>query len=394
MNKQPPMTTVVAERRRLGEVLDFRSDIVHPKDNPKGPIVFVGLEHIERDTGVRIGSEEIELSEMTGRRARFLAGDIVYGYLRPYLNKVWIAEFDGLCSVDQYVFKIKPEFDRNYVAHFLRSNEFLNTAPINIAPGQLPRIRSGEIAATPIPLPPLDEQRRIAVILDKADALRRKRKRALELLDGLTVSLLHHSLSNPGYRRATIAEVCAVSSGSTPKRDDDNNFGGSVPWVKTGEVVGDLITHTDEKVTEVGIRSARLKRYPIGTILVAMYGQGATRGRVGLLGVEATINQACAAISVGSEVRSSFLFHQLKSSYARLRDLGRGGNQPNLNGELVKSFEIIVPPLADQDCFVETARLISEISDRMQISASQLEQSFAALQHRAFSGQRYPCQTM
>src|SRR5258708_31639215 len=105
----------------LGDLLDFRNDIVHPEDKPTGSSIFVGLEHIERDTGVRIGSERINLNEMTGRRARFRTGDIIYGYLRPYLNKVWIAEFDGICSVDQYVFTVRPKVDRNYVARFLRS---------------------------------------------------------------------------------------------------------------------------------------------------------------------------------------------------------------------------------------------------------------------------------
>ncbi len=84
----------------LGEVLTPRNEIVHPRDNPTGPDVFVGLEHIEPGTGRRLGSEPMEKSTMTGRKARFKAGDIVYGYLRPYLNKVWLADFDGLCSVD------------------------------------------------------------------------------------------------------------------------------------------------------------------------------------------------------------------------------------------------------------------------------------------------------
>lgn len=163
----------------IGDVIDFRNEIVHPKDKPRGIATFVGLEHIERDTGIRIGSDKIKLEEMSGRRARFYAGDIVYGYLRPYLNKVWIAEFDGFCSVDQYVLKVRPSADRNYVAHYLKSATFLQTAPISATPGQLPRIRSGEITGTAIPLPPLAEQRRIAAILDQADDLRRKRRAAI-----------------------------------------------------------------------------------------------------------------------------------------------------------------------------------------------------------------------
>ncbi|MCW6512637.1 restriction endonuclease subunit S [Lichenifustis flavocetrariae] len=197
MNIHAADALAVTRTCRLGNLLDFRNDIVHPKDRPVGPVTFVGLEHVEPNTGRRVGELTIELSKMTGRRARFRKGDIVYGYLRPYLNKVWIAEFDGICSVDQYVFVVRSGVGRDYISHFLRSDEFLNTAPVGLSPGQLPRIRSGEIADTPIRLPPLDKQRQIAAILDKADALRRKRKRALDLLNSLTQSLFLQMFGDP-----------------------------------------------------------------------------------------------------------------------------------------------------------------------------------------------------
>jgi type I restriction enzyme S subunit len=113
VNLKADTKVAFARTCQLGDLLDFRNEIVHPKDQPEGPSIFVGLEHIERDTGIRIGAEHIDLSELTGRRARFYAGDIVYGYLRPYLNKVWIAEFDGICSVDQYVFMVRPGVERD-----------------------------------------------------------------------------------------------------------------------------------------------------------------------------------------------------------------------------------------------------------------------------------------
>jgi type I restriction enzyme, S subunit len=152
----------------LGEVLNWRNEIIHPKDFPSGKTVFVGLEHIESHTGRKIGEEPIDLAKLTGRKARFYPGDLVYGYLRPYLNKLWVADRDGCCSVDQYVFSVREDrADRDYVAFFMRSPVYLKTAPINASPGQLPRIRVEEVSAVPIPLPSLPEQRRIAGILRK-----------------------------------------------------------------------------------------------------------------------------------------------------------------------------------------------------------------------------------
>jgi len=150
----------------LGSVITPRNDIIHPRDNTSGRGIFVGLEHIESGTGRRVGSEQIDKAALTGRKARFHPGDIVYGYLRPYLNKVWLADFEGLCSVDQYVYVVdQGQADVEYVAWFMRSPLFLSQAPVASGPGQLPRIRLDEIARVELALPPLPEQRRIAAVL-------------------------------------------------------------------------------------------------------------------------------------------------------------------------------------------------------------------------------------
>lgn len=140
--------------RTLRDALRPRNEIVHPRNNPTGEAIFVGLEHIESDTGYRVGGQTIRLQDLTGRKARFRAGDIVYGYLRPYLNKVWLADSSGFCSVDQYVFKVdRSTADAEYVAHFMRSSHYLSNAPIDSTPGQLPRIRTEEVLTVPVPAP-------------------------------------------------------------------------------------------------------------------------------------------------------------------------------------------------------------------------------------------------
>jgi type I restriction enzyme S subunit len=169
-----------ATRVCLGDIITPRNEIIHPRDNPTGSDVFVGLEHVESGTGRRLGSEEIDKSTMTGRKARFRTGDIVYGYLRPYLNKVWLADFDGLCSVDQYVYVIdERQADVEYVAWFMRSPLFLSRAPVDSGPGQLPRIRLDEIARVELDLPSLSEQKRVAAVLrEQMDAAARTRAAA------------------------------------------------------------------------------------------------------------------------------------------------------------------------------------------------------------------------
>jgi type I restriction enzyme S subunit len=136
---------------RLGDLLHLRKEVIHPRNNPTGHAIFVGLEHIESHSGRRIGSLELDLAELTRRKPGYRRGDIVYGYLRPYLNKVWVAEFDGLCSVDQYVYEVdESRADTDYIAWFMRSPAYLGRAPIKQTPGQLPRIRTEEVSSVPI----------------------------------------------------------------------------------------------------------------------------------------------------------------------------------------------------------------------------------------------------
>jgi type I restriction enzyme S subunit len=155
----------------IGETFSFRQDLIRPSDGKSGPLRFIGLQHIEPNTGKRIGEDRLLAEELGGRKFRFSSGEIVYGYLRPYLNKVWIADCEGVCSVDQYVIQPKSEIvDTGYLAHFMRSPIFLKQAIELTHNLLLPRLRTGLLESIPIPLPPLDEQRRIVAYLDDLQA--------------------------------------------------------------------------------------------------------------------------------------------------------------------------------------------------------------------------------
>jgi type I restriction enzyme, S subunit len=161
--------------KRLGKVLVPHKEIIHPGDRESGAATFVGLEHLESHTGRRIGSLPLDLARLTGRKPTFRKGQIVYGYLRPYLNKVWIAEFDGCSSVDQFAYEVRSDIaDVRFVAWFMRSPTYLRRSEVLTTTGQLPRIGTEQIAAVEIGLPPLDEQRVIADEIDRRFATRQK----------------------------------------------------------------------------------------------------------------------------------------------------------------------------------------------------------------------------
>ena len=144
-----------------------------------------------------------------------------------------------------------------------------------------------------------------------------------------------------------IQDVAKVSSGSTPNRKNAAYWNGNVAWVTTGELSNGHIYHTLEHITENAIAETNLRLYPKGTLLMAMYGQGKTRGTVAILEIEATINQACAAILTKTE-NIVFLFYQLQKSYDDIRKLSNTGNQENLNADIIKSYRILWAPNDEQ----------------------------------------------
>lgn len=146
----------------------------------------------------------------------------------------------------------------------------------------------------------------------------------------------------------TIGEFCDVTSGGTPNRENKEYWDGDIPWITTALINGGEITHADQFITEKALVGSATKWIKKGALLIAMYGQGKTRGKISILGIDATINQACAAIAIKNSVSQKFLLHYLNSQYEEIRDLSNSGGQENLSGTIVKQIKIPVPKLQEQ----------------------------------------------
>lgn len=145
-----------------------------------------------------------------------------------------------------------------------------------------------------------------------------------------------------------LGEICKVTSGGTPKRDEPSYWNGEIPWVTTAEIKGGVINDSAEKITDAAVKGSSAKIFPSKTVLVAMYGQGKTRGMAGILQIEAATNQACAAILPSESFDPYFLFQYLNSKYHYLRSLSNLGGQQNLSGGIIKSLVVPVPTLVEQ----------------------------------------------
>ncbi|WP_020535822.1 restriction endonuclease subunit S [Lewinella cohaerens] len=189
------------------------------------------------------------------------------------------------------------------------------------------------------------------------------------------------------YEVTSVQLLCNVGSGGTPRRSISRYYKGDIPWIKTGEVLDDIIYDTEEKITKEAVSNSSAKIYPKGSLLMAMYGQGKTRGRTAKLGIDATTNQACAVLyNIKNDlILTDYLWVYLMNEYDRIRELASGNNQPNLNADMVKNYPVVLPPLPIQARIVDFFFKIKEEIKKNKSEAENIkEQSLLEFENTVF----------
>ena len=144
-----------------------------------------------------------------------------------------------------------------------------------------------------------------------------------------------------------LGDIGAWAAGATPSRKHPEYYGGTIPWLKTGDLNDGIVNETSEKITELGVKNSSVKVNEPGNVLIAMY--GATIGKLGIVGnQELVTNQACCGCSLFDGVHNWYLFYYLLASRKRLIDLGSGGAQPNISKNKIEKFTFPLPPLEEQ----------------------------------------------
>lgn len=371
-----PATWVEA---RLGDVLSRVETKVDPQTSQADSHFYVGLEHIESHTGrlLRKVDDITEGSDILSIKTAFSAGDILYGKLRPNLNKVHLATQDGICSTDIWALRTSEGLLPDFALRFLRSPAIHVRAAQLAAGANLPRLSADAFDRLPIPLPTLPEQQRIISLLQQAEAIEKLRGEFDELLVRVKRQLFVEMFGDPNPKFNTrwpvvkLGKFVTVATGGTPSREQDDSYGTAHAWVKSTDLKDGLIVTTEERVSKLGIQRSNAKLYPKQTIMLAMYGQGQTRGRTGKLFIDAACNQACAALLPSDELLPDYLWIWLQLSYEAVRALGRGGQQENLNLNIVRGIQLPKPPITLQR---EFARRLTSLLDLFKQSRAANEQ--------------------
>ncbi|MCY7946529.1 restriction endonuclease subunit S [Bacillus atrophaeus] len=417
---------------KLGCVFEQVKEQIQPTGNEK----YIGLEHMNKGGGIlEVGNTE----GVKSKKVVFKKNDVLYGKLRPYLNKHAHVEFDGVASTDILVYRNKNIRANKLLNMYLGLPQVLQYANENSNGINLPRVSPKAMDNMHFPLPPLSEQKRIAdkverllskieeakqlieeaketfelrraAILDKAfrgeltrkwrrtnvniedaeilyskikESKRGKRKKTKEI----NVDELRYSIPS-NWKWVRLGDVFTITSGGTPKKTVPEFYDGNIPWVKTGEIKWNYIYESVEKITPDAVANSSAKILPKNSVLVAMYGQGLTRGRASILGIEATCNQAVCALLPNDYILPEFLYYYFMEGYQRFRQIAKGGNQENLSATVISEFIFPLPPLEEQGVIVDIVQGIftkeSMIQEVIEMNIDHLKQSILS---KAFRGE-------
>ena len=223
-----------------------------------------------------------------------------------------------------------------------------------------PSLKVSEIAKIQIPLPPLSVQQEIVRILDKFTELEAEleaeldcRKRQYEYYRNKLLTF--NELENGGGVEIvwkTLGEVAIkIYSGGTPKTGESEYWEkGMIPWMSSGEVNLGTIYQTEKFITEEGLANSSAKFVPVDSLVIALAGQGKTRGKVARIKIKLTTNQSLAALTFESnKVCSDYVYHYMVTQYEKLRQISSGsGTRGGLNLQMISNFPIPLPPLSEQ----------------------------------------------
>lgn len=186
-----------------------------------------------------------------------------------------------------------------------------------------------------------------------------------------------------------LESVASWGSGGTPSRKHEEYYNGDILWIKTGELNNGWIYDTEEKITDEGLKKSSAKLFPTYSVLIAMY--GATIGKVAILGVPATTNQACACAVCNQSLLYMYLFYYCISQKNVFIEKGKGGAQPNISQIILKQHPVPLPPLSEQQRIVERIEelfaKLDEAKERLQEVADSFAVRKAAILHKAFTGE-------
>lgn len=322
-------------------------------------------------------------------------GEFAYATIHLDEGSIGIAPERCLISPMYTCFRVLDErVEPRYLVRFLKSPSALVHYP-SLGRGTIPRRRAisfERLGSLAVPLPPLDEQRRIADILDRADAMRAKRREAIALscrLEQSTfVEMFGDPLCNPRrWPTSRLDTVADIVTGNTPPRADEGNYGRHIEWIKSDNIDPALpfLTVAAEGLSVSGAQVARVAP-PGATLVTCIAGSQNSIGNAAMADRPVAFNQQINAV-VPVSVRPEFLRGWLRTAKRLVQAASTNSMKGMVTKSKLQALSIIVPPVARQYAFGVAVSRIDKLTKTHRVSLAELDALFASLQHRAFRGE-------
>lgn len=372
---------------------------------PDHEIWQVNLDHIEVNTGKLLKRDIRQLSEVGSSTHAFNKEHVLYSKLRPYLNKVLLPDTIGIGTTELVPMLPKSKLlDRNYLAHYLKSKEFVTWISSKTAGAKMPRVSMNVFWQHEIPLPPLDEQKRIAAILDKADSLRSKRKEVIALNDKFLRSTFLEMFGDPvanskGWKVDKLSDLSTkINSGSTPVGGSKVYVEKGIPFLRSqnvwrNRVELDDIVYLDEATHEKMSKTSLKNRDLLITKTGRINTENSSLGRAAMFTGEdgsANVNGHVYLIRLKPEVINEFVLYIMTTIEYRdyIRSVCVGGiDKRQINKGHLEQFPIIAPPVELQQQFLERLQIIEKQKVVLNKQLELANNMFAALTQQAFNGE-------
>lgn len=387
---------VIIQTVRLEDVAYVNPRLTE-KIDPSTLVSFVGMADLSADRAVTEAEDTRPYSEVAKGYTAFENGDLLVAKITPCFEngKIGQAKLSrrlGFGSTEFHV--VRPHqgvVDDRFLMHFLRSSKFRAAGEMRMTgSGGQRRVPADYVKQAQVPLLPIEEQRRIATILDKVDGLRTKRHQALAQLDFLTRSIFHDMFADPisnpmGWPLVALGQIGTLDRGQSKHRprNDPKLLGGPHPLIQTGDVANasGYIRKFSATYSDLGLKQS--KKWPAGTLCITI---AANIAKTAILEIDACFPDSVVGFKADAAtveyVRTWFSFLQ-KTLEAKAPESA----QKNINLAILRILEVPIPPLEMRAQFADKVAAVEYLKAGHQAHLSELDALFASLQHRAFKGE-------
>ena len=347
----------------LGQLCEMDRQGVHPDDPIAAGLPFVGVEHVESDSGAFNFNSGSRVGSQRSTTFRFDERHVLYARLRPYLNKVATPEFAGRCSTELVPLLPRDGVEREFIAYLLRRKGTVDYVMSSVTGARMPRTDMRALMSLSVPLPSLDEQRRIVGILNRAAKIERLRARARELMGEFIPALFVRMFGDPfenamGWYKEKLGSLGTLDRGRSRHRPRNapELYGGPYPFVQTGDIAKShgMVKEYSQSYSEIGLSQSKI--WPSGTLCITI---AANIGMTATLTFDACFPDSVVGFLAGDDVAIPYIQTVIDLMQKRIEEDAPKAAQRNINLKVLRGLLVPVPPLEMQNQYaqvVETAR--------------------------------------